>query len=295
MAPYTTGTDHELFNNLRIGAATLGAWPDDYYHSSEDTPDKVDPTQLHRAVVIGLAALTTLAHADSEQAQDLAQLSLVYGRRRIAWSEFSVMRALLAATPDDFRDADWSAGNVMTHVYRRERAAVASANIFARTTEARRKVEKTMSLLDADEAASQKKIDGLAGLRAAELRVARTPKSLTEAEQRAARLIPARNAGKELFNLGYVARTLANDPEAQISKIQAALEEASRIFRAMGESELRLFGFADAPAFYVDGRRSILEIGDAMAAEYAPVPIEALELYYRAFEKAGVMRILERT
>ena len=71
------------------------------------------------------------------------------------------------------------------------------------------------------------------------------------------------------------------------------MEDASRIFRAGGESELRLFGFADSPAFYVDGRRSLLEIRDAMAAEYAPIPLETLELYFRAFEKAGVIKILE--
>jgi hypothetical protein len=79
MIPYTTGTDHELFNNLKIGATTLGSWPDNFYHSSEDSPDKVDPTQLHRAVVIGLAAITTLAYSDNEQAPDFARLSLIYG------------------------------------------------------------------------------------------------------------------------------------------------------------------------------------------------------------------------
>jgi hypothetical protein len=50
----------------------------------EDLPDKVDPTQLHRAVVMGLTAMATLAHADSGQARDIAGLSLAYGRKRIA-------------------------------------------------------------------------------------------------------------------------------------------------------------------------------------------------------------------
>jgi hypothetical protein len=50
---------------------------------------------------------------------------------------------------------------------------------------------------------------------------------------------------------------------------------------------------ANAPAYYADGRRSILDIRDEIAAEYAPVPIETMELYFRAFEKAGVMSIAE--
>jgi hypothetical protein len=294
MLPYTTGTDHELFNNLRIGAATLGAWPDNFYHSSEDTPDKVDPTQLHRAVAIGLAGITTLAYADNEQARDLARLSLVCGRRRIAGSEFSAVKSLLTATKEGFGEAARQAENLITHVYQRERAAIGSAAVLARTAQARNDVEKTMSLLNSDEAASRKKVADVATLRAAELNVVRAPRTLSEAERRAARLIPVRNKGKELQNLGYVTRTLAKDPTAQIPKIQAALDEAGRLFRAQGESELRLMGFPDAAAFYADGRRSILDIRDAVAAEYAPIAVEALELYFRAFEKAGVMKIEEK-
>jgi hypothetical protein len=53
-------------------------------------------------------------------------------------------------------------------------------------------------------------------------------------------------------------------------------------------------GLPDAPAYYADGKRSILDIRDAVAVEYGPIAIEALELYFRAFEKAGVMNILEK-
>jgi hypothetical protein len=292
MVPYVTGTDHELFNNLKIAAATLGAWPDDSYHSSEDTPDKVDPTQLHRAAVIGLAAIATLAYADDEQAQHLARLSLIYGRRRIAASEFSAIKSLLVAARDGYDEADRLAGNLMAHVYRRERAAISSAAVFARTTKARSDVDRTVSMLDSDEAACRKRVDETAALRAAELGVARATRAPTEAERRAEKLIPVPIKGKELFNLSYVTRTLAKDPAAEIPKITDALEETTRQLRAQGESELRLFGVPNAPVSYADGKRSILEIRAAVAAEYTPIPIEALELYFRAFEKAGVMKLL---
>ena len=62
----------------------------------------------------------------------------------------------------------------------------------------------------------------------------------------------------------------------------------------LAESELRLFGLGDAPAFYADGRRSILDIRVAVTAEYGPISVEALELYFRAFEKAGVLKIREK-
>jgi hypothetical protein len=31
-----------------------------------------------------------------------------------------------------------------------------------------------------------------------------------------------------------------------------------------------------------------------MAVEYAPIPADALEAYFRIFEKAGAMKILEK-
>jgi len=291
MAPFNWGSDHALFNKLGIGAASLIAWPDNFYHSSEDSPDKVDPTQLHRAVVLGLAAAGVLGYADSEQATGLARLALVYGRRRIAGVEFSAVRSLLSAAKDGFNEADRMAGNRMAHAFSRERAAVGSAAIFARTANARNDVRQTVSWLDADEAAVRKRLDDLAGQRAKEISLARAPKPQTDEEERAARLIPAWNEGKELFAFGYVQRVLANDPAAMIPKIEAALDETGRLLRDQGLDELQLYGFSDTASLYVDGKRSVLGIRDAVAAEYAPVPLEILTLYFRAFEKAGVMRV----
>jgi hypothetical protein len=44
----------------------------------------------------------------------------------------------------------------------------------------------------------------------------------------------------------------------------------------------------------VNGTRSLLDIPQAMAVEYAPLPLDALELYFRAFEKAGAMKIEQK-
>ena len=43
--PYSAGSDHYIFIDGAIGVPSimLNTWPDPYYHSSEDTPDRVDP------------------------------------------------------------------------------------------------------------------------------------------------------------------------------------------------------------------------------------------------------------
>jgi hypothetical protein len=39
-------------------------WPDNYYHTSEDNPDKCDPTQLRRVIFIASASAYTMASAE---------------------------------------------------------------------------------------------------------------------------------------------------------------------------------------------------------------------------------------
>ena len=46
----------------------MGTWPDNYYHTSEDSPDKCDPTQLRRVIFISAAGAYTIASAGEETA-----------------------------------------------------------------------------------------------------------------------------------------------------------------------------------------------------------------------------------
>jgi len=294
MSPFLSGTDHELFNLAGIPGTTLGVFPDDFYHSSGDSIDQVDATQLHRAVVFGLAGLTTIAYADDAEAVDLARLALLYGRQRAASAESSVVRSLMATSRAAFAAADQAAKALLPHVYRRERAAVLSCAAFAKSPDTRRRVERLALAIEQDQPAAEKRVEGIAAARAADLGATRTLPSPTDADRRAARLVPIWEKGKQLTSInGVMAKAMA-DPANQIQKIQAALLGASAALRARGVSELRLYGLPNAPATWVDGARSILDIANAMAVEYAPIGVEALEAYFRAFEKAGAMKIVEK-
>lgn len=68
MTPYDPGSDHDMFNDGMVGvpALMLGHWPDWTHHTSEDTPDKVDPTTLKRVGVLSTAAALWLATAGDE-------------------------------------------------------------------------------------------------------------------------------------------------------------------------------------------------------------------------------------
>jgi aminopeptidase YwaD len=71
---YGGGSDHYIFVDgaIRIPAVMFGTWPDVFYHSSEDKPDKVDPTTLKRAIFLGVSSAIYFAQATSEDVPRLA-------------------------------------------------------------------------------------------------------------------------------------------------------------------------------------------------------------------------------
>ena len=292
MLPYETGTDHEVFNNAGIPGTGPLAWPDYFYHSSEDTPDKVDPTQLHRVIFTGLGALSVLAYADDQNSADIARLAFVYGKKRIAGSESEAESSILGASKENFAGNAVLAANLVKHVYAREREAVKSALAFSRGAETKRLVEQVAAMLDADEKGTMRNVDDIATMRGRELGIARKAVTLTDAERRASRLFPVREKGKELYSVNFVLGKMGRD--STFMKIGTALTQTMMELQQRGVSSLRLMGMPDAAAHLADSRRSILDVRDAFAADYGLMSIEALTLYFRAFEKAGVMKIVEK-
>lgn len=63
-------SDNAVFNDWGIGVPGIKmiTWPDNYYHTSEDTPDKCDPTQLRRTIFIAVSGAYTMASADDAMA-----------------------------------------------------------------------------------------------------------------------------------------------------------------------------------------------------------------------------------
>ena len=54
--PYRMGSDHDIFNIFGVPALTLITWPDPYYHSSEDSVDKIHKDTVN---IIGRAVLSS--------------------------------------------------------------------------------------------------------------------------------------------------------------------------------------------------------------------------------------------
>ncbi len=73
---YFGESDHMLFNDAQIGVPStmIVHLTDRFWHTSFDTPDKVDPTELERAIFLGTFLGWTAANYDVDKISDMTEL-----------------------------------------------------------------------------------------------------------------------------------------------------------------------------------------------------------------------------
>jgi aminopeptidase YwaD len=69
-SPFSGGSDHIILSDPSVGVPTpmLIQWPDRFYHTSADTPDRTDPRSLARAGALTAAYTYWLATAGGDEA-----------------------------------------------------------------------------------------------------------------------------------------------------------------------------------------------------------------------------------
>ena len=79
-------SDHVTYMQHGIPAVMFITWPDNWYHSSQDTPDKQDSTQYKRAAVVATGAMAVLATGGDEMAARVVSENLSRGAERMGES-----------------------------------------------------------------------------------------------------------------------------------------------------------------------------------------------------------------
>lgn len=71
VSPFSGGSDHYILSDPTVGipCPMLIQWPDRFYHTSADTPDRVDPRMLKRAAVIAATYAYFLANMGRGEAE----------------------------------------------------------------------------------------------------------------------------------------------------------------------------------------------------------------------------------
>jgi hypothetical protein len=116
-------SDHVTYMQHGIPAVMFITWPDMWYHSSEDTPDKQDATQYKRAAVVGTGALAVLASGTDAMAARVLKENLGRGLSRMGESLTKGL-GYLADAPTNFISYPPPPSGMLAQAYKEARVAI---------------------------------------------------------------------------------------------------------------------------------------------------------------------------
>ena len=273
---FDSGSDHMVFSNgnVKIPIVFFNCWPDDFYHSNMDTPDKSDPTQLKRVAFIAAASAIAATSAKPEDARTFAALSAGKGRRRIAAKYAYSINLMQTAEAFDLYTTYKKAAITIEQSYEHEIANLKTILLIAEDDKnAISSIETESANFNTEMNASLKSLSETYRFLCRQHDVQPKKLELTPEEEKMSRLIPIKKVK------GMVAQM---DVE-----MNSGLPESHDVHKhAHAAWEL---------ANFIDGKKTMLEIAHAVIAECGgPMPEKSSEFFY-GLEKNGVIELITRS
>lgn len=259
-------SDHVVYMQHGIPAVMFITWPDMWYHSSQDTPDKQDPTQYKRAAVVGTGSLAALASGTDEMAARVLDENLGRGLSRMGESHAKGLGYLADATD--------AAG--LATAYKEAQVAV------RHQADVEKGVVRSASVLWTDVDTGKKKTAVFEPL----------------VDRRATVLLDEVRAAYELQ-----ARQRGITPAAPVRTPEEREAASLRVERVPGQGGFfgPPRGGAAGPRLpqemnaefnlLLDKKMTALEIRDFLAGEFTPLPLADLMAVLRARETAGSVKL----
>ena len=283
--PYEMGSDHDIYEegSFRIPAIYLRDWPDVFIHTNNDVPANIDATKMKRSTFVAAASGYFLARAGAPEASRLADE--VFARALARIPRIKARAAEIEAS--GAADAADEARNLIARMVENDAEAIASVAQFAsndrpldtrleglvdqlggawllltgKLTE-QRKGNRVVFTLESKEPPKEKP---------------RNPKEAARPRSVDFRRIPVRHVKgpMNVYYYDYVAERANGDMRA-----------AERL-ASMPGGDILQYEILNL----VDGKRSIQEIRDYLAAAYGPIAVEDVAGYLRLLEKVGVVQV----
>jgi aminopeptidase YwaD len=272
-------SDHEVFVDGGIGipGIMLIVWPDMWYHTNGDRPDKSDSTQFKRVSVIDTSVALYLANADKKEAIQMVGEILTRGTARIAEDQRRAHDYLMKSKAEELSEAYKEAQNTIHQAYLREETALRSTAFFASgDTNFAAYLDNVCKNVRSQESISMATLTEFYKNIAAIYGVEPVSLELTAEEKRLDQLVPKRT--KEMagffnfFAFNMRLRGIKEIPEYHLNDLE--------------DFEIRNF---------INNKRSILEIRNAVSAEFRPIPLKDVENYIKVLEIGGMVTIEKKS
>ena len=286
---FSGGSDHAEFTEATVGipCVMLLQWPDLFYHTSEDTIDKVSEDSLKRVGWITAVAVLTLANATHEDIFLFANQTSSGGMARLAEASHTAVQELFKGRGDPRvkdKRADLATElaktakyhkNRIAHIVWREQQAIGSVRRLGEHPELTvfldKQCEDIASLGQRETIKIGEALDFIAKTSAVTL-----PSQLeeTQAEQEAGKLVPRR-----LFK-----GTLSGD---HFKKLLG--EKEYEWYTEIDEKDAEFSKKMPEIVNFMNGKRNAHEIIKAISAEYTPTNAEHVLKFLKDLERTKLI------
>jgi len=293
-------SDHVTYMQHGIPAIIFNTWPDMWYHSSQDTPDKEDPTQYKRAAVVATGALAALASGTDEMAARILAENIGRGLARMGESHTKGLGYMADATDAaTLTDAYKEAKVAILHQAEIEKGVVNSAGIlWTNADSGKQKTSAFAPLIDQRATALLNEVKAAYQLQAAQRGLPAAEPVMTPQEIEAANLVVESVGGGRGGGRGGAGGAGAGGAGAPAGG--AAAGGAGGGGRGGGRG-----GANAGPAvpqemnaeltLLLGQHKTALEIRDFLSGEFTPLPLADLMVVLRARETAGTVKLTPKT
>jgi hypothetical protein len=281
VTPYSPGSDHDDYDSSTIAVPSLYLrdWPDIYIHTDHDSLSQIDATKLRRVALLGAASGYVYASLDKSQLATLLPYLTAQCQARLA--EVFARAQEMVDDPQLQPDAAWyEASNLLNHALGREIGTVRSLVEF--TGGAAGAETDGVNALTVQAATFTRWLDAEAKAQGATGTVPSPPWAADAVSRR----VPVRIG--EFGPLTYQNDNvlLARLGKDRYSQIKLLNSEATPLLSVQDQSELYAYEIVN----FVNGKRTVGEIRDAVSAEYGPLPISVVTDYLDACAEAKIIQ-----
>jgi hypothetical protein len=278
ITPYESGSDHWIYQEggFAIPSIYLRDHPDVYIHTTGDVADNIEPTKIKRSAFIAAASGYYLATMPDHGAA-LLRLSYANAIERLSEDQ---RRALVAASGDRGA-ASQTAHNIVAQGLLREQRRLRSVSRFINLRE-EATGDSTLISPPSNLAPRQVDVDEMTArlARVAEDMQRTLPRlvfvgGLTAGRDRSPDRVPVRNPS--------VKGPLAPNGDWLMDK--AGQDAATVSITNLPNSDDITYEIVN----FIDGKRTVKEICDAVSAEFVPINLQVVTEYIDLLAKAGAV------
>jgi hypothetical protein len=281
-------SDHVTYMQYGIPAVMFITWPDMWYHSSQDTPDKQDSTQYKRAAVVATGALAVIATGGDDMAQRVTGENLSRGSERLGVAERKATSYLSDATTPEALHQAWKEARVaVQHQAAVEKGVLKSSGVlYTDPAGAETKLTPIETTVDRHAAAILEGLRALYALDAQRLNTQPVYDPPLTAEEREAASLMVECAGTA---------TYSGCQAANAGGRGAGGRGGGRGGRGAAAGGPALPQHMNAEFTILLGKHmSALAIRDFLSGEFEPVPLADVMAVLRARETAGTIKLVPR-